>query len=369
MAEEETATAAAAEVESVASPPPSDHKRKLEDLDSEEAPKHETSSPPPSETTLEPTADANDAPNGYQKEEEISKDSPEAKRPRLEEETNGSENIKERLNLSFEAYTADAGQPVEEVEVPQAEKSEHPAPENVLEPATEISEQGDSAADAPQQGNLPPSKELAVPQQENLPPPEQPVLSQEENLAPEADLSQQDLQTTHKIEVPNNKVGVLIGKAGDTIRFLQFNSGARIQITRDADADPYSSTRPVELIGTVESINKAEKLIKDVIAEADAGGSPSLVARGFGAAQTGSEQIQIQVPYEKVGLIIGKGGETIKNLQTKTGARIQVILQNLPEGDMSKERTIRVTGTKDQIQNARELIKDVLSQIKQEEQT
>lgn len=63
------------------------------------------------------------------------------------------------------------------------------------------------------------------------------------------------------------QVGVLIGKAGDTIRFLQYNSGAKIQITRDADADPYSASRPVELIGSLENINKAEKLIKDVIAE------------------------------------------------------------------------------------------------------
>ena len=63
------------------------------------------------------------------------------------------------------------------------------------------------------------------------------------------------------------QVGVLIGKAGETIRYLQLNSGAKIQITRDAEADPHSTTRPVELIGTLESINKAEKLIKDVIAE------------------------------------------------------------------------------------------------------
>lgn len=122
------------------------------------------------------------------------------------------------------------------------------------------------------------------------------------------------------------QVGVLIGKAGDTIRYLQYNSGARIQITRDADADPYSGTRPVELIGTLENITKAEKLIKDVIAEvqfvlpvfslllysltfcyynvvqADAGGSPALVARGFNTVQAAGagEQTQIQVPNEKV---------------------------------------------------------------------
>ena len=63
------------------------------------------------------------------------------------------------------------------------------------------------------------------------------------------------------------QVGVLIGKAGDTIRYLQYNSGAKIQITRDAEADPHAPTRPVEIIGTLDSINKAEKLINAVIAE------------------------------------------------------------------------------------------------------
>ena len=63
------------------------------------------------------------------------------------------------------------------------------------------------------------------------------------------------------------QVGVLIGKAGDTIRTLQNSSGARIQITRDAEADPNSATRTVQLIGSIESINKAERLIKEVIAE------------------------------------------------------------------------------------------------------
>jgi far upstream element-binding protein len=63
------------------------------------------------------------------------------------------------------------------------------------------------------------------------------------------------------------QVGVLIGKAGETIRNLQVSSGAKIQITKDADVSADAVTRPVELVGTLESINKAEQLIKSVIAE------------------------------------------------------------------------------------------------------
>lgn len=169
-----------------------------------------------------------------------------------------------------------------------------------------------------------------------------------------------DLITSCKVEVPNNKVGVVIGKSGDTIRYLQTNSGAKIQITKDANTDPHSSTRLVELVGTLESISKAEQLIRDVLAESEAGGSPSLVARGF--ITPGGEQLEIQIPTEKVGVIIGKGGETIKNLQRKSGARMQLLPPHLPDGDSSKERTVRIVGNKKQVESARELIKGVLNQ-------
>ncbi|XP_037468038.1 far upstream element-binding protein 1-like [Triticum dicoccoides] len=169
-------------------------------------------------------------------------------------------------------------------------------------------------------------------------------------------------ETTRLIDVPNTKVGVLIGKAGETIRNLQMSSGAKIQITKDADVPSDATTRPVELVGTNESIDKAEQLIKSVIAEAEAGGSPALIAKGFGSGQSGSEQFEMLVPDNKVGLIIGKGGETIKNLQTRSGARIQLIPQHPPAGTTLTERTVRVTGNKKQIEAAKELIKQAMSQ-------
>jgi far upstream element-binding protein len=63
------------------------------------------------------------------------------------------------------------------------------------------------------------------------------------------------------------KVGLLIGKGGETIKYLQQHSGAKIQITRDSDANPFSLTRQVELIGPLDRIDKAEQLIKDVMSQ------------------------------------------------------------------------------------------------------
>lgn len=70
-----------------------------------------------------------------------------------------------------------------------------------------------------------------------------------------------------KIDIPNGRVGVIIGKGGETIKYLQLQSGAKIQVTRDMDADPNLPTRMVELMGTPDAIAAAEKLINEVLAE------------------------------------------------------------------------------------------------------
>ncbi|WOL09086.1 hypothetical protein Cni_G17839 [Canna indica] len=168
--------------------------------------------------------------------------------------------------------------------------------------------------------------------------------------------------SSKKIEIPNGRVGVIIGKSGETIKYLQLQSGAKIQVTRDMDADPNSQTRSVELVGTSEQIIRAEQLINDVLAEAEAGASGIITARKFGSVQAGAEQFQMKVPNNKVGLVIGKGGESIKNMQAKSGARIQVIPLHLPPGDTSTERTVYIDGTKEQIEAAKQLVNEVISE-------
>ena len=49
---------------------------------------------------------------------------------------------------------------------------------------------------------------------------------------------------------------------------------------------------------------------------------------------------QMQVSNNKVGLIIGKGGETIKNLQGRFEAHIQLIPLHLPKGETVTSRTL-----------------------------
>lgn len=149
-----------------------------------------------------------------------------------------------------------------------------------------------------------------------------------------------------KIEIPNSRVGVIIGKAGETIKYLQLQSGAKIQVTRDMEADLNCPTRPVELTGTLEQIATAEQLIQEVLSEVEAGGSGLLNRRVPG--QQSGEQYVTNIPNNKAGLVIGKGGETIKNMQATSGACIQVIPLHLPSGDTSTERTLQIDETSEQ---------------------
>ncbi|XP_065849012.1 uncharacterized protein [Euphorbia lathyris] len=166
--------------------------------------------------------------------------------------------------------------------------------------------------------------------------------------------------SSKKIEIPNGRVGVIIGKGGETIKYLQIQSGAKIQVTRDMDADPNSVTRIVELMGSPEQISKAEQLINEVLSEADAGGSGTVSRRFTG--QGGSDTFVMKIANNKVGLVIGKGGDTIKNMQTRSGARIQVIPLHLPPGDTSTERNVHIEGTNEQIEFAKQLVIEVTSE-------
>ncbi|KAH7441176.1 hypothetical protein KP509_03G027700 [Ceratopteris richardii] len=165
---------------------------------------------------------------------------------------------------------------------------------------------------------------------------------------------------SRKVEIPNAKVGLVIGKGGDTIKQIQLQSGARVQITKDMDHNPNLPFRTVELMGTPEQIERAETLIHDLIADADAG-----AANATHTSYTPvGEQVQLTVPTNKVGLIIGRGGETIKGLQSRTGARIQLVpLHGPPEYQSGvTERVLSLMGSKEQVDAASELIKELISE-------
>jgi far upstream element-binding protein len=80
---------------------------------------------------------------------------------------------------------------------------------------------------------------------------------------------------------------------------------------------------------------------------------------GGGGGGAGGGFFEMMVPGHKVGLIIGKGGEMIKQLQEQSGAKI-VIIQDTP--DAALEKPLRITGGPDSVETAKSLVEDILAQ-------
>lgn len=87
-------------------------------------------------------------------------------------------------------------------------------------------------------------------------------------------------------------------------------------------------SRAKELVLSIVNQRSRSEGIGDInMSSASAsGGSGGMIHPGF---------VEIMIPGPKVGLIIGKGGETIKQLQEKSGAKM-VVIQEGPSQEQEK---------------------------------
>ena len=161
-------------------------------------------------------------------------------------------------------------------------------------------------------------------------------------------------------------MGLIIGRGGETIRDLQDRSGCHINIVRENKS--VNGLRAVNLIGSQQAAARAKELIMEIVESATRNG-------GHGAANTGRVQSEpyldpygssnnksnetIHVPSEAVGMIIGKGGETIKEMQNQTGCKINV--SQASGRDITRE--IGLIGTMAAIDAAKRAIDEKVEQV------
>ena len=169
--------------------------------------------------------------------------------------------------------------------------------------------------------------------------------------------------TTELMMVPDKMVGLIIGRGGEQITRLQAESGCKIQMAQDSQGMP---ERQCTLTGPPMAIAQARAAIERIIASEGTGpnrGGPMGMSGGGGGGGGGGAggggMFEMMVPGVKVGLIIGKGGETIKQLQERSGAKI-IIVQDSPEA--AQEKPLRITGDPNAVETAKELVSEILSQ-------
>ncbi|KAI6656588.1 Far upstream element-binding protein 1-like [Oopsacas minuta] len=157
---------------------------------------------------------------------------------------------------------------------------------------------------------------------------------------------------TLEIQVPRDLVGVIIGRQGETIRQIQTQSGARLQFQNDSNA---TSHRIATLTGPPDAVQKGQLMVSDVMNEViqkQGKGGPTPNPQGPGVMT-----VSVAVPAGKCGLVIGKGGEKIRELQRQSGAHIEInkATQNNPH-----ERLFNIRGTQAQINHSQVLIRQVV---------
>lgn len=136
-----------------------------------------------------------------------------------------------------------------------------------------------------------------------------------------------------EMKVPNALVGYIIGRGGENIQKLQFQTGATMQIMKESDMKPGDTHRIIILKGTPEAIADIRSKIEDVV-------SQKIGSKGTRELDHLPIVMKVPVPNDRVGYVIGKGGINVKNIQEKT--RTTIIIPQDPDADDPSTRTISV---------------------------
>ena len=159
--------------------------------------------------------------------------------------------------------------------------------------------------------------------------------------------------TSEQVMVPDKMVGLIIGKGGEQITRLQAETGCKIQMAADSGGLP---ERLCTLTGTMQAIAQAKLMVEGIIANEGQGGGRGMAMGGGGP---GGGQFEMMIPGNKVGLVIGKGGETIKMLQEQTGAKMIIIQESNQQAD---QKPLRISGPPDSVERAKAEVFKILNQ-------
>ncbi|CAF1131790.1 unnamed protein product [Adineta steineri] len=177
--------------------------------------------------------------------------------------------------------------------------------------------------------------------------------------------NQNTFQEDYKI--PDKFVGLVIGKGGEQIVRLQAESGCKVQICQTRSdpipGGPNPPDRLANLSGSREAIERAKRIMDDIILKGrmtDVGSvGVNPYSMGGGGGGGGSKSVDVMLPSAKCGLVIGKGGETIKRLSEEFGVKMYVV-QDSADVDGIEHKPLRIMGEPDRIERVKQYVLETL---------
>lgn len=162
------------------------------------------------------------------------------------------------------------------------------------------------------------------------------------------------------IPLDKSLVGLIIGRSGENLRRVESTTGARVQFM---DGPEVAGTqRHCRISGgrSARAAAKAEifKIIEDNESAKRGGDKPrSQGSKAVVLPPKEGDSLQLLVPDRTVGLIIGRGGETIRDLQDRSGCHVNIVGENKSINGM---RPVNLIGSPSAQQYARDLILEIV---------
>ncbi|KAG5518659.1 hypothetical protein PMAC_002628 [Pneumocystis sp. 'macacae'] len=168
-------------------------------------------------------------------------------------------------------------------------------------------------------------------------------------------------KVTETVKIETNFVGLIIGRGGESLKHIEQETGARVQFYPERTST--MNQRMATISGTQSQVDTAKKRIFSVIEE-------NKILKGLAsnmknniedinksAQENGYSSIQIYIPNKAVGMIIGRGGESIRDLQERSKTYINIAHENETIHGM---RPAYIFGTSESIQTAKNMIDEII---------
>ena len=115
--------------------------------------------------------------------------------------------------------------------------------------------------------------------------------------------------------------------------------------------------RVFTITGTRENIDRCKRVIDDILKRGANPGANDPV--GYNMLKNNIEIFEMKVAGNKCGLIIGKGGETIKSLSEQYGVKLVVVQET--SAPSSGDKPLRITGEPAKVAKAKEAVMALLN--------
>ncbi|KAG5440590.1 hypothetical protein PCK2_000300 [Pneumocystis canis] len=163
------------------------------------------------------------------------------------------------------------------------------------------------------------------------------------------------------IKIETNFVGLIIGRGGESLKLIEQETGARVQFYPERTST--MNQRMATISGTQTQVDTAKKRIFSAIEE-------NKILKGLASGMKNNtdelnksslesrySSIQIYIPNKAVGMVIGRGGESIRDLQERSKTYINIAHENETIHGM---RPAYIFGTAESIQTAKNMIDEII---------